>query len=228
MKILLTNDDGYAAAGLEALIELLQSEHEVFVVAPAGECSNCGHCVTVRERLTCQQVSDQHWKVNGWPADCVRVALAHLNLSFDWVISGINHGGNLGMDIAMSGTCAAAREAAFHSIAAIAVSQVRKLGVELDWGFSASMAAAGLEQIFALPHRTAGFWNLNLPAISPKSAIEPSVICEPELQPLPLGYEATANGLRYVSDYQARPRNRGSDVDQCFHGKITTSFIKLL
>ncbi len=227
MRILLTNDDGFHAAGLQSLAVELAREHEVYVVAPHQECSNCGHCVTVKRALSCTQLAPNRWVVDGWPADWVRIAQAHLKLEVDFVLSGINHGGNLGVDIAMSGTCAAAREAAFHGLPAIAVSQVRKTGVELSWETSSSRAAEVIAKILSDQIRLSGYWNVNLPAIAPESILPVAQHCLPELAHLPISYEQTSEGLEFRSDYHARPRSEATDVELCFRGIPTYSFIPL-
>ena len=73
------------------------------------------------------------WAIDGTPADCVRVGLAKLTPDVAWVLSGMNHGGNLGADVYHSGTVAAVREAALHGRPGIAISQYRKRNVEIDW-----------------------------------------------------------------------------------------------
>ncbi len=117
MQILLTNDDGIDAEGLQSLARELSGVGKVIIVAPARGCSCCGHSVTTASPLVVREVREDQFAVEGWPADCVRVAIHHLKLEPDWVLSGINHGGNLGVDILMSGTVAAAREASCTAFA---------------------------------------------------------------------------------------------------------------
>jgi 5'-nucleotidase len=122
--ILLTNDDGIEAEGLGTLEEALKNLAHIIVVAPDQERSAVSHGLTLRTRLSLTEVRPDHYVVNGTPADCVIYALRHLFVQPpDLVISGINHGANLGDDIMYSGTVAAAREAAAHGVPSIAVSQ---------------------------------------------------------------------------------------------------------
>ncbi len=122
--ILLTNDDGIEAQGLRTLEEALKDLALLIVVAPDQERSAVSHGLTLRTRLTLSEVRPDHYIVNGTPADCVICALRNLFVQPpDLVISGINHGANLGDDIMYSGTVAAAREAAHHGIPSIAISQ---------------------------------------------------------------------------------------------------------
>jgi 5'-nucleotidase len=122
--ILLTNDDGIEAAGLRALEEALQGLGRIVVLAPDRERSAVSHGLTIREPLELTRLDDDHYRLSGTPADCVLYALTRLlSPAPDLVVSGINHGANLGDDIMYSGTVAAAREAAHHGIPAIACSQ---------------------------------------------------------------------------------------------------------
>jgi 5'-nucleotidase len=122
--ILLTNDDGIEAEGLNTLEEVLQDLAHIVVVAPDQERSAVSHGLTVRTPLSLEEIKNDHYILNGTPADCVIMALRRLFIQMpDLVISGINHGANLGDDIMYSGTVAAAREASRHGIPAIAISQ---------------------------------------------------------------------------------------------------------
>ncbi len=123
--ILLTNDDGIEAEGLRTLEEALRDLAHLVVVAPDQERSAVSHGLTLRSPLSLKEVNPDHYIIaNGTPADCVIHALRHLFVQFpDLVISGINHGANLGDDIWYSGTVAAAREASGHGIPSMAVSQ---------------------------------------------------------------------------------------------------------
>jgi len=130
MEILLTNDDGIAAPGLAALYEELAGAHALTVVAPDRERSAAGHAITLNDplRMTAMPFNGggPGYAVSGTPADCVKLAVGELlPRPPDVVISGINPGANVGIDATYSGTVAAAREAAFLGIPAVAVSMVR-------------------------------------------------------------------------------------------------------
>jgi 5'-nucleotidase len=123
-SILLTNDDGIEAEGLKTLEKALSGLARIIVVAPDQERSAVSHGLTLRNPLDLKELSPEHYVLNGTPADCVIYALQHVFSVFpDLVISGINHGANLGDDIMYSGTVAAAREASRHGIPSMAVSQ---------------------------------------------------------------------------------------------------------
>ena len=126
MTILLTNDDGIHAPGLWALHRALKTEHQVIVVAPERERSAVGHGITLHKPLRAYQVtlnSGEGWAVTGTPADCVKLSMVELlEQRPDLVISGINPGANVGVNLNYSGTVAAAKEAALYGVPALAVS----------------------------------------------------------------------------------------------------------
>jgi 5'-nucleotidase len=122
--ILLTNDDGIEAEGLKTLEAALQDLAHIVVVAPDQERSAVSHGLTLHTHLSLKEIKPDHYALNGTPADCVIMALHQLFVQKpDLVVSGINHGANLGDDIMYSGTVAAAREASRREIPAIAISQ---------------------------------------------------------------------------------------------------------
>jgi 5'-nucleotidase len=129
MKILVTNDDGIHAPGLAVLAETLGSRHEVVVVAPDRERSAVSHAITLNVPLRAVRVRNgagYGLAVSGTPADCVKLALMELlKVPVDLVVSGINPGPNVGVNLNYSGTVSAAREAAIHGYDALAVSLSR-------------------------------------------------------------------------------------------------------
>lgn len=127
MRILLTNDDGYQAAGIRALHAALKAApegYEVTVVAPDRDRSAVSHGITTLEPVTVKEVEPGIWSCSGTPVDCVNRALRQVCVGTppDVVVSGINEGENLGTDIVFSGTVAAARQAVMYGIAGIAAS----------------------------------------------------------------------------------------------------------
>lgn len=123
MRILLSNDDGVHAWGLQVLYKHLKKLGKVWVVAPLEEKSTTGHSLTLHKPLRVHHLENGFYGVSGSPADCVYVGIREVMKAMpDIVISGINRGGNLGQDIYYSGTVSAAREACILGIPAIAVS----------------------------------------------------------------------------------------------------------
>jgi 5'-nucleotidase len=227
MKLLLTNDDGIDAPGLAALAEVAGAHGDLTWVAPHTHLSGCGHRVTTDGPIRLMKKDAQRWAIDGTPADCVRVALAKLAPEVAWVLSGMNHGGNLGADVYHSGTVAAVREAALHGRPAIAFSQYRKRGQEIDWERARRWMAQVLAELLDQPWTPGTFWNVNLPSLTP-SEPEPRVVqCPLEVGPLPLSFRELDECLHYDGNYQLRPRMAGSDVAVCFAGHIAVTRLSI-
>ena len=184
MKVLLTNDDGIQATGLNELRRALLGVPgiDLAVIAPNANQSATARSITTRRPLEVQEVEFEDGTVgyatDGTPVDCVR--LASLGLVGDQpelIVSGINHGSNLGDDITYSGTVAAAFEGVILGIPGIAVSQQSlaremdfRLGVEFDFSDAAAFAARLVEEIEALPLPDGTLLNVNCPAGGAKGA----------------------------------------------------------
>ena len=167
MHILLTNDDGILAPGLAALYQPLSALGTVSVVAPFECFSGAGHCITLHEPLTCNEVEVGDLftglAVHGSPADCVKLAVNQSrDRPFDLVVSGINNGANVGINVYYSGTVAAAIEAAFLRIPSVAVSLVHEPGMDYD---SAAQSALGVMQKL-MPLAKGDIVNINIPLLS--------------------------------------------------------------
>lgn len=125
MRILVSNDDGYLATGINVLADSLAEIAEVVVVAPDRNRSAASNSLTLNNPLRISKVGENRFCVNGTPSDCVHIALeGFLEEQPDLVVSGINHGANLGDDVIYSGTVAAATEGRFLGLPTIAVSLV--------------------------------------------------------------------------------------------------------
>lgn len=162
MRILVSNDDGYSAPGIEALVHALQGLGDITVVAPETNCSGASNSLTLNRPLSVRQASNGFHYVNGTPSDCVHVALTGL-LDFrpDLVVSGINNGANMGEDTLYSGTVAAATEAHLFGIPAIAFSLVEKGWQHLDT--AARVARKVVEQQISKPLPENTLLNVNIP-----------------------------------------------------------------
>ncbi|PHR59383.1 MAG: 5'/3'-nucleotidase SurE [Arcobacter sp.] len=170
-EILITNDDGFDAKGLKALIDAVKDLAHITIVAPASEKSACGHSLTLTRPLRFVQVDDDFYKLDdGTPSDCVYLALNSLytDKKPDLLISGINRGANMGEDITYSGTVAGAMEAVLHDVPAIAISQVlgkSQHGLDDDYTLAMKvirdLVSKILEGEFPLPHRE--LLNVNVP-----------------------------------------------------------------
>jgi 5'/3'-nucleotidase len=163
--ILLTNDDGYRAAGLLALAEVLQDFATVSIVAPSTEQSGAAQSLTLRQPIICSAIAERQWAIDGTPADCVIVALHKLLPERpDLVISGINHGANLGENIYYSGTVGAARESALHHIPSLAMSLCSK-AKDANFAAAARIARSTAQLILkhGLPDQV--LLSINVPAV---------------------------------------------------------------
>ncbi|MGH8221358.1 MAG: 5'/3'-nucleotidase SurE [Woeseiaceae bacterium] len=133
MKILVSNDDGYLAKGINVLTEALAEIADIVVVAPDRNHSGASNSLTLHSPLRIHRVTENRYFVNGTPSDCVHLALSgYLDYEPDIVVSGINHGANLGDDVIYSGTVAAAMEGRFLGYPAIAVSLVGQRATHFD------------------------------------------------------------------------------------------------
>ncbi len=224
MHILVTNDDGIDAPGLAALAEVARTLGDVTIVAPDSHRSGCSHCATTDVPLRLVEHEPRVYSLSGSPADCVRVALLHLAPRIDLVLSGINDGGNLGVDVLMSGTVAAAREGVLLGRRAIAVSQYRRRGRRPNWPRSSRNATAAIEFALRQPGDNLTVWNVNLPDIDGEETPQ-IVLATLDPDPLPIRYEAVDGGLNYVCDYHQRPRRTGSDVEVCFSGRTAITLL---
>jgi 5'-nucleotidase len=229
MKFLITNDDGIDAPGLAALVAAAGTFGEATVVAPAGPQSGVSHAVTWHNGVRIEPRGDRRFAIHGTPADCTRLGLLHLVPDADWVLSGINHGANLGADVHYSGTVAAVREAVLHGWPGIAFSHYRRTGIEFDWERSARWIAPILEDLLARTPEAGLFYNVNLPLLA-ADAPDPEVVwCELDPKPLPLNYRHEAeSGLYFAGDYNLRERTAGADADICFGGQIAVTPVSLL
>jgi 5'-nucleotidase len=225
LQILVTNDDGWDAPGLAALKALAQDLGDVYTVAPRDPHSYAGHRVTTDTPMELIETAPREFHLSGTPADCVRVALTSLRPDIDWVLSGINRGGNLGVDIYSSGTVAAAREAAFLGKPAIAISQYVRRGLPLDWTRSKQLAAPVVAGLLTAERGTKEYWNINLPHLedgAPARLVE----CVPDDEPLDVQFRREGGLFHYAGTYVGRPRSAGRDVEHCFQGAVTVSRLR--
>ncbi len=134
MKILLSNDDGYRAEGLAALVDAIGAHGRITIVAPDRNRSGASNSLTLDVPLRATEYAPNAWFVNGTPTDCVHMAVSgFFDHDHDLVVSGVNHGANLGDDVLYSGTVAAAVEGRFLGLPAIAVSLCMEAGTPRTW-----------------------------------------------------------------------------------------------
>jgi 5'-nucleotidase len=201
MKILVSNDDGIQAKGIRTLIEHLSRQHDVYVVAPDQERSAMGHALTLHQPIrVVEEVMPypvkEAYSISGTPSDCVKLALTTLiKDEIDWVISGINHGPNLGADVMYSGTVSAALEGAVFDKPSIAISLMNGHAKNANFHGPAEFITRYFKtlQKLTLPPKT--IINVNFPAV--------------ELEYV-AGVKVSKLGLRMYSDsYERRVDPRG-------------------
>ena len=196
MRILLSNDDGYFAPGLEHLAAALRSRAEITVVAPERDRSGASNSLTLDRPLSVRRAPNGFLFVNGTPTDCVHLAVTGLLDGLpDMVISGINLGANMGDDTVYSGTVAAATEGYLLGVPSVAISLASKTAAHFE-----TAAAVALELLERHQRRTAGPWllNVNVPDV-PRSALK--------------GHRVTRLGRRHKAEDVVRMQSpRGETV----------------
>jgi len=181
-RILITNDDGIDAPGIKLLQNIAaQISNYVTTVAPSGNQSGAGHRFTLGNELEMQTHAKNIYSINGTPADCIVIACTHImkDKKPDIVLSGINHGQNLGDIIHCSGTMAGAREGALHGALGIGLSQALdyEKGHEINWDSASEHALEIVEAIIKQHQGESVYYNVNFPiAIKNKT---PDVVIVP-------------------------------------------------
>jgi 5'-nucleotidase len=196
MRILLSNDDGYFAPGLAALYAALSPIAEITVVAPERDKSGASNSLTLDRPLSIRKAPNGFFFLNGTPTDCVHMAVTGM---LDWVpdmvVSGINHGSNMGDDTIYSGTVAAATEGFLLGIPSIAVSLVSKSGQNFET--AAQVAAELVLRQQKSPLSVASLLNVNVPDI-PKDQLQ--------------GFEITRLGKRHKAEPVVKTTNPRGDT----------------
>jgi 5'-nucleotidase len=187
-RILITNDDGINAPGLRALERIARGlSSEVFVVAPETNQSGASHSLTMHRPLRIRRISAKRFAVDGTPTDCVMLALQSIikDAAIDLVLSGVNHGGNLGEDVTYSGTIAAAMEATLLNVPAVALSQCCRNGRRVHWSTAEELAPDIINRLLSAPWPKGILINVNFPDCTVRSVA---------------GYQVTAQGKRKLGD----------------------------
>jgi len=169
MRILISNDDGIYARGISALVKELGAIAELYVAAPDRERSGTGHSITVFEPVVTKSVQldgvKAAWVVSGTPVDCVKLAIGKLiEEKIDLVVSGINHGANLGTDVLYSGTVSAAAEGVIMGVPSIAVS-LNSFASDIDFTFPARFIKILIRTVMKHGIDTKTLVNVNIPPL---------------------------------------------------------------
>ena len=165
-RILISNDDGINAVGIKTLERIARAvSDDVWVVAPETNQSGAAHSLTLSRPLRVRRYGDRHFAVDGTPTDCVLIALQRIveDAPVDLVLSGVNHGANLGEDVTYSGTVAAAMEATLFKVPAIAFSQVCASRQHIKWATAERYAPEVIERLLSMPWPEDVLVNVNFP-----------------------------------------------------------------
>jgi len=233
MNILLTNDDGILAPGLLALHERLIQDHQVQVVAPEMEQSAVGHAITLVDPIRIKPISRNGrffgYAVSGTPADCVKLAVTELlAVKPDLILSGINLGANVGLNLLYSGTVSAATEAAILGLPALAVSLNTFFNPDFTPAAEFAARAAVLWPELGLPPGVS--LNVNIPAL-PREKIKGAVWTRQCLTPFPETFTRRIDprgNVYYWRGEDKKPEhvNGLSDYTHLAQGYITITPIK--
>jgi len=169
-RVLISNDDSIHAAGIKAIERIVRTvADDVWVCAPETEQSGASHSLTIHRPLRARRYDDRHYSVDGTPTDCIMFAINQLmsDRRPDLVLSGINHGANIGDDITYSGTIAAAMEATLLGVRAIALSQYVDEASPLSFSVAERMGADLIRRIAAAPWPDNVMVNVNFPSAPP-------------------------------------------------------------
>jgi len=166
MKILLTNDDGYQAPNIQNLYRKLSQNHDVWIIAPENNCSGMSAAISFLKDTKIRQVEERIYAVDGTPADCTYFGLLGIvDFEFDMVVSGINHGANLGTDVIYSGTVGAAVGGRKLKYPPLALSVASYETVNMD--FIVNKTSKIIDTIKSLPEQFHGkVFNVNFPDLS--------------------------------------------------------------
>jgi 5'-nucleotidase len=170
MRILLTNDDGIHAEGIQVLERIArQLGDDIWVVAPEADQSGFAHSLSLSDPLRMRKISDKHYAVRGTPTDCVIMGVRHIMKEPpDLILSGINAGSNMADDVTYSGTVAGAMEGTLLGIRSISISQaysVSDAGRTVEWGTTEKLAPELLTKLIRLPLPENVFLNINVPNV---------------------------------------------------------------
>tara|TARA_A100000171_G_C2124747_1_gene142838 strand:- start:1032 stop:1817 length:786 start_codon:yes stop_codon:yes gene_type:complete len=188
LRILVSNDDGVHAHGIKVLERIAQTlSDDVWVVAPEMEQSGAAHSLTLRRPLRVNKISPRRFSVDGTPTDCVMVAISEVlkEQKPTLLLSGINHGANMGEDVTYSGTVAAAMEATLLGVPAIALSQVTKHGQHVKWATAEHFAPGIIQKLLEAGIPKGTLININFPNLVTASV---------------KGVEVVSQGLRNIRD----------------------------
>lgn len=219
-RILITNDDGVDAPGIAVMRRIAETvTDDIWIVAPSGNQSGAGHKFTLGQELSCQERGGNVYTLPGTPADCVVVGYTHIlkDRQPDVVLSGVNHGQNLGDLIHCSGTMAGAREGVLQGALGIAMSQAIDFDREheIDWHCAATYGAGILRTLMAQRRNRHVVYNVNFPMIGPDRTPDVRVVPHQRFSRSPFAYYPSRNAGKFFIAIPETPQPLDPDCD--FH-----------
>ncbi len=237
MRILITNDDGIHAPGLEVLESIARAlSHDVVIVAPEMDQSGVSHSLSLNDPLRLREISPAHFAVKGTPSDCVLMGVKHIlrGKAPDLILSGVNRGQNVAEDVTYSGTIAAAMEGTMLGIPSIALSQAYGTsGHEaMDWSAARAHGAQTVRDILALGIDPGIVINVNFPARAPQDVRGKAVCVQGRRNQEMMDVERRLDGRGNPYFWLAFARKRitpaeGTDLHALQDGKIAITPLRL-
>ena len=207
MKILLTNDDGYKAPNIQSLFKKLSEEHDVWIIAPENNCSGMSAAISFLKETEIRQVEDRVFAVDGTPADCTYFGLLGIvDFEFDMVVSGINHGANIGTDVIYSGTVGAAVGGRKLKYPPLALSVASYETINMDFIVNKTIEIINL--VASLPKEYVGkVINVNFPDLPEKEykGMKVTALAQRGIPSKPIEISSTDNIKKYRYNLSGKP-----------------------
>ncbi|ARN84693.1 5'/3'-nucleotidase SurE [Candidatus Nucleicultrix amoebiphila] len=232
-RILISNDDGINAHGIKVLEKIAHTfTDDVWVVAPEIEHSGAGHSLTLRRPIRARKVSSQRYAVDGTPTDCVMVALTKIlkDNQPTLMLSGINHGINIGDDITYSGTVAAAMEATLLGVPSIAFSQAGKNDQPIKWSTAEHFATDIIKKLIANPWPPYVLINVNFPDVVSSSVKGIRVVKQgvrTVRENLLDWFDPNGQPFYWIGPRDSTPTEEGTDLEAIANGEISITPLHL-
>lgn len=234
MKIFIANDDSIFAAGLQTLVNTLAEKHEIYIAAPRYQQSAKSHALTMSDIVAVTEVNvfshpnvKAQWAIAGTPADCVKIGMVKFSdIKFDVLLSGINHGPNLGIDTIYSGTVAAAIDGSFHHIPSMALSLYNE-GPE-NFEAASKFVLNNLESLLEGHAWNGSILNINFPTTLPYKGVKITTLGEIYYENPVQKRENPRGGEYYwIAGEVTIPENQiGKDVQAVLEGYVSISPLK--
>lgn len=235
MRILLTNDDGIHARGLDILREIAETlSDDVWTVAPETDQSGLAHSLTLSHPLRARKVAEKSYAVTGTPTDCVIMAVRHLiDGPVDLVLSGVNAGQNIGDHVTYSGTVAGAMEGTLLGIPSIALSQAFAYDTSrsVPWGTVSELAPDLLKRLLKIDMPAGTLLNINFPNCPPGEVTGEEIAVQGKFShSLGIDERSDGRGMPYYwlkFDGQPPETQPGSDIDALRENRIAITPVRL-